>query len=88
MEIHAAEPFLDYLGRVRERTRRVAACIPPDRLEWGPREGTFSCGDLLRHLKTALPGARSEKMKWIKATVGKQIRLIDVDEAAGRPGAR
>ena len=37
-------------------------------------------GDLLRHLKTALPGARAEKMKWIKATVGKQIRLIDVDE--------
>lgn len=37
-------------------------------------------GDLLRHLKTALPGARAEKMKWIKASVGKQIRLIDVDE--------
>jgi uncharacterized damage-inducible protein DinB len=50
MEMHAVEPFLDYLGRVRERTRRVAACIPPDRLEWRPREGTFSCGDLLRHL--------------------------------------
>ncbi|MCC2957463.1 LytTR family DNA-binding domain-containing protein [Massilia sp. IC2-477] len=37
-------------------------------------------GDLLRHLKTALPGAAAEKMKWIKATVGKQIRLIDVEE--------
>nr|WP_267877689.1 LytTR family DNA-binding domain-containing protein [Massilia sp. IC2-476] len=37
-------------------------------------------GDLLRHLKTALPGAPAEKMKWIKATVGKQIRLIDVEE--------
>jgi DNA-binding LytR/AlgR family response regulator len=37
-------------------------------------------GDLLRHLTTALPGARTEKMKWIKATVGRQIRLIDVDE--------
>ncbi|NNG21677.1 LytR/AlgR family response regulator transcription factor [Telluria aromaticivorans] len=37
-------------------------------------------GDLLRHLKTALPGAQPEKMKWIKATVGRQIRLIDVDE--------
>jgi DNA-binding LytR/AlgR family response regulator len=37
-------------------------------------------GDLLRHLKTALPGAPPEKMKWIKATVGRQIRLIDVDE--------
>ena len=37
-------------------------------------------GDLLQHLKASLPGARAEKMKWIKATVGKQIRLIDVDE--------
>lgn len=37
-------------------------------------------GELLRHLKAGLPGAPAEKMKWIKATVGKQIRLIDVDE--------
>jgi DNA-binding LytR/AlgR family response regulator len=37
-------------------------------------------GDLLRNLTSALPGARTEKMKWIKATVGRQIRLIDVDE--------
>ena len=37
-------------------------------------------GGLLRHLKTSLPGARSEKLKWLKATVGRQIRLIDVDE--------
>ena len=50
MEIQRVEPFLDYFGRVRERTRRVAACIPPDRLEWRPREGAFSFGDLLRHL--------------------------------------
>ena len=50
MEIRSVEPFLDYFGRVRERTRRVAACIPPDRLEWRPREGAFSPGDILRHL--------------------------------------
>jgi len=35
-------------------------------------------GDLLRHLKAALPDAPREKMKWIRASVGKQIRLIDV----------
>jgi DNA-binding LytR/AlgR family response regulator len=34
--------------------------------------------DLLRHLKAALPDAPREKMKWIRASVGKQIRLIDV----------
>lgn len=37
-------------------------------------------GDLLRHLKAALPGAKPEKLKWLKATVGKQIRVIDVEE--------
>lgn len=50
MEIATIEPFLDYFGRIHERTRRVAACIPPDRLEWRPREGAFSPGDTLRHL--------------------------------------
>lgn len=37
-------------------------------------------GHLLRHLQGALPGARPERTRWIKATVGRQIRLIDVDE--------
>lgn len=50
MEIRTIEPFLDYYGRIRERTGRVAACIPPERIEWRPREGAFSFGDLLRHL--------------------------------------
>lgn len=50
MEIRTIEPFLDYFGRIHERTRRVAACIPPEQLEWRPREGAFSFGDLLRHL--------------------------------------
>jgi DNA-binding LytR/AlgR family response regulator len=36
-------------------------------------------GDILRHLKAALPQAPQEKLKWLKATVGKQIRVIDVE---------
>jgi uncharacterized damage-inducible protein DinB len=50
MEIQAIGPFLDYFERIHERTRRVAACIPPEQLEWRPREGAFSPGDTLRHL--------------------------------------
>lgn len=50
MKIHTIEPFLDYYGRIRERTRRVVALIPPERLEWAPREGAFTFGDLVRHL--------------------------------------
>lgn len=37
-------------------------------------------GDLLSHLKCALPGLRPERTRWLKASVGRQIRVIDVDE--------
>ncbi len=42
--------FLDYFGRVRERTMRVASCVPPAQLEWTYRPGKFTLGDLMRHL--------------------------------------
>jgi len=35
-------------------------------------------GDILHHLKAALPDPPRDKMKWIRASVGRQIRLIDV----------
>ena len=45
-----AGEFVRYWRKMRERTLRVAARIPPERLEWSYREGKFTCGDLLRHL--------------------------------------
>jgi uncharacterized damage-inducible protein DinB len=45
-----AEDLLNWLDRVRERTMRVVACVPPDRLDWTYAEGKFTIGDLLRHL--------------------------------------
>ncbi len=50
MEIQDIEEFLRYFEKIRERTRRVIACIPAEQLEWAPREGAFSFGDLIRHL--------------------------------------
>jgi uncharacterized damage-inducible protein DinB len=50
VEINRIEPFLEYFGKVRERTMRVARCIPRDRIEWTYAEGKFTFGDLLRHL--------------------------------------
>ncbi|MCA1855644.1 LytTR family DNA-binding domain-containing protein [Massilia oculi] len=68
---------VDYLLKPvqAERMERAVA-----RIRAKLKESPADLGDLLRHLKSALPGVRAEKMKWIKATVGKQIRLIDVDE--------
>jgi len=50
MEISRADTFVAHFDKLRERTLRVAACIPRDRLEWTYKEGAFSFGDLLRHL--------------------------------------
>lgn len=50
MEIRSTALFLEYYAGIRERTRRVVACIPDERLEWRPAEGRFSPGDVVRHL--------------------------------------
>jgi uncharacterized damage-inducible protein DinB len=44
------EEFLRYYERIRERTARVVALVPPDRLEWTCQSGKFTLGDLVRHL--------------------------------------
>ncbi len=50
MEIRTVQSFLDYYEKIRERTNRVVAVVPPGQLEWSPRPGKFSIGDLIRHL--------------------------------------
>jgi uncharacterized damage-inducible protein DinB len=50
MENRELSMFLDYLGSVHGRTRRVIQCIPPGELEWAPAPGKFSFGDIVRHL--------------------------------------
>lgn len=50
MEIKTIEPFLEYLAKVRERTERVIAAIPPEQFEWTYAPGRFTLGDLIRHL--------------------------------------
>jgi uncharacterized damage-inducible protein DinB len=52
MEVRSIKQFLDYWGGLRGRTRRVVACIPPERLEWSHRAGAFTLGHLVRHLAT------------------------------------
>src|SRR5215204_2638201 len=42
--------FLEYLGSVHKRTRRVIECIPPKDIDWAPAPNRFSFGDIVRHL--------------------------------------
>lgn len=68
MEISSAAGFLEYWDSLRKRTRRVAACIPPDRLEWAPRAGAFTLGDVVRHL------AAIERYMYAETVAGRPSR--------------
>jgi len=68
MEIKTVQPFLHYLGNVRERTMRVARHIPPDKIDWTYALGKFTLGDILRHLAVA------ERYMWAETVQGKPTR--------------
>jgi DNA-binding LytR/AlgR family response regulator len=71
---------VDYLLKPvqMDRLERAVARLKA-KLAQPPGDGA-AMGELLRHLKTALPGVRHERTRWIKASVGRQVRVIDVDE--------
>jgi len=50
MEIPTIEGFLDYYEKIRQRTRNVVVCIPPEKLETIYAEGKWTLGDLVRHI--------------------------------------
>ncbi|KQQ96505.1 LytTR family DNA-binding domain-containing protein [Massilia sp. Leaf139] len=58
----------DRMDKAVARIRAKLGKAPPD------------LGNLLRDLQSALPGAQPKRTRWIKASVGRQIRLIDVEE--------
>jgi len=60
--------LLQHIERVRERTRRVAALIPPDKLEWTHRPGAMTLGDLVRHI------AVTERDMWAENVSGRRSR--------------
>jgi len=68
VEIRTIEPFLHYFGQVRERTMRVARCIPPGKIEWSYAPGKFTLGDLLRHI------AVTERYMWAENVQGHPSR--------------
>ena len=44
------ETFLGYYDRIKSRSRRIMACIPPEQVNWTFKEGKFTLADLIRHL--------------------------------------
>jgi len=74
MQIQDLDLFLDYLGKVHQRTVRVVRCIPPDKLEWSYREGKFTLGDLVRHI------AAIERYMFVETIQGKPSRYAGCGE--------
>jgi len=68
MEISSVQPFLHYFGSVRERTMRVARCIPADKIDWTYAPEKFTLGDILRHLAVA------ERYMWAENVQGHPAR--------------
>ncbi|HEY6893751.1 MAG TPA: DinB family protein [Rhodanobacteraceae bacterium] len=60
--------FLDHFDKVRQRTRRVAARIPADRIEWTHKPGAFSLGDQVRHI------AATERYMWAETVASRPSR--------------
>lgn len=48
--IQSVNAFVDYFEGIRRRTLNYIHAIPADRVDWSPRIGELTCGDLARHL--------------------------------------
>jgi uncharacterized damage-inducible protein DinB len=48
--INSIPNFIDYFSGVRKRTLNFVRVIPADKLNWLPKEGEFTCADIVRHL--------------------------------------
>jgi uncharacterized damage-inducible protein DinB len=48
--IASMREFTEYFDGVRRRTVGFFRMIPPDMIDWTPRDGEYSCGDIVRHV--------------------------------------
>jgi uncharacterized damage-inducible protein DinB len=63
--IQSAADFIKYFESIRRRTLNYVRVVPADRLDWLPKEGEFTCADIIRHF------VASEKMFVRVATEGR-----------------
>jgi uncharacterized damage-inducible protein DinB len=48
--IGSARGFADYFDGVRRRTVAFFRAIPAERIDWAPKAGEYTCGDIVRHV--------------------------------------
>ncbi|MBR7801563.1 LytR/AlgR family response regulator transcription factor [Undibacterium fentianense] len=78
---YAIEAFeagaIDYLLKPVQEERLEKSL---QRVEMKLRSNPADISAVLKNLQALMPSQKHERIKWIKASVGKQIRLIDVDD--------
>jgi uncharacterized damage-inducible protein DinB len=51
--IGSVREFTEYFDGVRRRTVGFFRMIPPDMIDWAPKPGEYTCGDVVRHVATS-----------------------------------
>jgi len=51
--IQSTVDFIKYFESIRRRTLNYIRVVPSDRLSWSPKEGEFTCADIIRHIIAA-----------------------------------
>lgn len=75
--IQDIQSFIAYFGGIRRRTNTFIKAIPPDQIDWLPRQNEFTCGDIARHL------AAAEKM-FVNAVVNEHWEYEGHDRSLAR----
>ncbi|MCL4300594.1 MAG: DinB family protein [Anaerolineae bacterium] len=47
------DQFTNYFDSIRRRTLNYVRAVPPDKIDWQPKTGELTCGDIVRHLAAA-----------------------------------
>lgn len=50
MEFNDIPSFLEYYKKIRQRTNRLIAVIPPQYMDWSYKPGKFTIADQIRHI--------------------------------------
>ena len=48
--IASMREFTEYFDGVRRRTVGFFRTIPADMIDWAPKDGEYTCGDIVRHV--------------------------------------
>ena len=51
--IQSTSDFIKYFDSIRRRTFNYICVVPAERLNWSPKEGEFTCADIIRHIIAA-----------------------------------